>query len=512
MARPQRGARTQQRQRRQAAGLSQLPRGPVRTPYPPMAILSDDQVEAIHHASLQVLRDIGVNFLLPEARDILAAAGAMVDGPRVRFDPAMVAETITTIPPSFRLHARNPARSVDMGGNNIVVTSVGSPPNASDLARGRRPGNFADFQDFLRLSEQLNVCQVIGGYPVEPVDVPTHIRHLKATQAIITLTESPLFGYSLGRRRILDVIEMTRIARGIDDTTLMAEPSLFTIVNANSPLQYDVPMLKGVIELARRGQVVCFTPFTLAGAMAPVSLAGALTQQNAEALAGFVLAQVVRPGAPVIYGGFTSNVDMRTGAPAFGTPEYAQAVIAGGQLARRYGVPYRSSNTNASNAPDEQAVYETMMSLWPCFLAHCNFLKHGLGWLEGGLTASFEKMVLDAEMIQMMVAFLKPLDLSVDELGLEAMAEVGPGGHFFGASHTMARYETAFYRPLLSDWRNFETWRESGAETAGQRAHRLYQALLADYRPPAMDPAVAEELDAFVTRRIADGGADQDAA
>ena len=175
-------------------------------------------------------------------------------------------------------------------------------------------------------------------------------------------------------------------------------------------------------------------------------------------------------------------------------------------------MPYRSSNTNASNAPDEQAVYETMMSLWPCFLAHCNFLKHGLGWLEGGLTASFEKMVLDAEMIQMMVAFLKPLDLSVDELGLEAMAEVGPGGHFFGASQTMARYETAFYRPLLSDWRNFETWRESGAETAGQRAHRLYQALLADYRPPAMDPAVAEQLDAYVTRRIADGGADRDAA
>ena len=280
------------------------------------------------------------------------------------------------------------------------------------------------------MSGQLNVCQVIGGYPVEPLDVPTHIRHLKAIQAITTLTESPLFGYSLGRRRILDVIEMTRTTRGIDTKTLMAEPSLFTIVNANSPLQYDVPMLKGVIELARRGQMVYFTPFTLAGAMAPVSLAGALTQQNADALADFVLAQVVRPGAPVIHSEFTSNVDMRTSAPAFGTPEYTQAVIAGGQSARRYGVPYRSSNTKASNAPDEQAVYETMMSLWPYFLALCNFLKHGLGWLEGGLTASLEKIVLDAELIQMMVAFLKPPDFSVDELGQEAMAEVSPGGHF----------------------------------------------------------------------------------
>ena len=397
------------------------------------------------------------------------------------------------------------------GGNHIVIAAVGSPPNASDLARGRRPGNFTDFQDFLRLGEQLNVCQVIGGHPVEPVDIPTNIRHLKATQAVATLTESPLFGYSLGRRRILDVIEMTRIARGIDAATLLEEPSVFTIVNANSPLQYDVPMLKGVIELARHGQAVCFTPFTLAGAMAPVSLAGALAQQNAEALAGLVLAQVVRPGAPVIYDGFTSNVDMRTGAPAFGTPEYAKAVIAGGQLARRYQVPYRSSNANASCAPDEQSVYESMMSLWPCFLAHCNFIKHGLGWLEGGLTASFEKMVLDAEMIQMMVEFLKPLDLSADEFGLDAIAEVGPGGHFFGADHTMARYQTAFYRPLLSDWRNFETWQESGAQTAVQRAHQIYKTLLADYRPPAMDPAIAEELAAFVARRVAAGGADQDA-
>ncbi|MEE8274707.1 MAG: trimethylamine methyltransferase family protein, partial [Alphaproteobacteria bacterium] len=256
------------------------------------------------------------------------------------------------------------------------------------------------------------------------------------------------------------------------------------------------------------GQAVVITPFTLAGAMSPITLAGALAQQNAEALAGIALDQIVNPGAPVIYGGFTSNVDMKTGAPAFGTPEYAQAVLAGGQLARRYRIPYRSSNVNAANVVDAQAAYESGMSLWATVMGHTNYIMHGAGWLEGGLTASFEKMIVDAEMLQMMAEFLQPIEVSDDTLGLDAIAEVGPGGHFFGAAHTLARYETAFYAPLVSDWRNFETWEESGALSATERANAIWKQMLAEYEPPPLDPSINDELDAFVARRKAEGGAE----
>jgi trimethylamine--corrinoid protein Co-methyltransferase len=241
--------------------------------------------------------------------------------------------------------------------------------------------------------------------------------------------------------------------------------------------------------------------------MAPVSIAGALVQQNAEALAGIAFLQIVNPGAPSVYGGFTSNVDMKTGSPAFGTPENAKATLIGGQLARRYRLPYRSSNVNASNAPDAQAVYESQMTIWPAVLAHANLLHHGLGWLEGGLCASFEKFIIDAEMLQMMAEFMKPVVIDQAELALDAIADVGPGGHFFSTPHTLARYETAFYRPLLSDWRNFETWQEDGAIDATRRANRIYKTLLAEYQPPPLDPAVKENLDAFVSKRTAEGGA-----
>jgi trimethylamine--corrinoid protein Co-methyltransferase len=322
-----------------------------------------------------------------------------------------------------------------------------------------------------------------------------------------TLIDKTLYGYALGAVRIRDSLEITRIARQASPEQLLREPSMTTVVNANSPLQYDGPMLEGVIEMARHNQPVIFTPFTLAGAMAPITVAGALVQQNAEALAGIAFGQCVRPGSPAVYGSFTSNVDMRSGAPAFGTPEYAKATIASGQLARRYHLPYRASNANASNAPDAQSAYESEMSIWPCVLAHCNVVKHALGWLEGGLCTSYEKIILDAEMLQLIAATLEPLEMSEDALGIEAMREVGPGSHFFQAAHTMARYESAFYAPLLSDWRNFETWEEGGAIDATRRAHKLWQELLAAYEPPPMDPAVAEEIAAFVARRKEEGGA-----
>ena len=258
--------------------------------------------------------------------------------------------------------------------------------------------------------------------------------------------------------------------------------------------------------MATRNQCLIITPFTLSGAMAPATIVGALAQQHAEALAAIAFAQIIQPGCPVMYGGFTSNVDMKSGAPAFGTPEYAKAVLAGGQLARRIGVPYRTSGVNAANGVGSQAAYEAMMSLWPAVMAHGNMIKHAAGWLEGGLTASFEKMVVDAELLQMMTDFLLPLEVNEETLGLDAIREVGPGGHFFGTAHTLARFETAFYPPMLSDWRNFETWEEAGRPSTLDHASELVRQLLRDYQPPPLDEAIGEELDAFMATRRAEGG------
>ena len=386
----------------------------------------------------------------------------------------------------------------------------GSPPNVADLDRGRRTGNREDYQNLLRLAQLLNSIHFLSGYPVEPVDVHHGVRHLHATHDALTLMDKAIHCYSLGRQRNIDCLEMVRIVRGVDDATLDREPSIFTVVNSSSPLRLDAPMLQGIMEFARRGQIVCITPFTLAGAMAPVTLAGALSEQNAEALAGMVLTQVVRPGAPVIYGGFTSNVDMQSGAPAFGTPEYMRTAMIGGQLARRYGVPYRSSNVSAANALDAQAAYESVFSLWGAIMGGVNLLMHGAGWMEGGLHASYEKMILDAELLGMVEAFLDPVVVDEDTLGFEAIEGVGPGGHFFGAEHTQSRYKAAFHQPMLSDWRNYETWEEAGSPELPSKANRIWKELLASYEPPPMDPAVAEELQAFVDRRVAEGGVPTD--
>ena len=299
---------------------------------------------------------------------------------------------------------------------------------------------------------------------------------------------------------------MVRIARGVDDQTLEAEPSISSIINASSPLRYDAPMLDGIIEMSARNQVIIITPFTLAGAMAPITLAGALVQQNAEALAGLAFTQVVRPGAPAIYGGFTSNVDMRSGAPAFGTPEYAKACLVGGQLARRYRVPYRSSAVSASNAVDTQAGYETMWALWGAITGGADFVMHGAGWMEGGLHASYEKMVIDADLLHMVNTFLEPIDVDEDALAVDAIAGVGPAGHFFGETHTMERYEDEFYSPLVSDWRNWESWSEAGRPDAATRANRIARRMIDEYQPPPIDDAVRDELRDFVDRRIAEGG------
>ncbi|MBO3761200.1 trimethylamine methyltransferase family protein [Ciceribacter sp. L1K22] len=474
----------------------------------PTELLSEEALDAIHDTSLTVLEEVGMDIMLPEARRRMKAAGADVrEGEeRVRFDRGLIMELIASVPRQFTLHARNPLRNVEIGGNNLVFAQIASAPFVGDREGGRRAGNQEDFRKLVKLAQSYDVIHLTGGYPVEPIDIHASVRHLDCLSDLAKLTDKAFHVYSLGQQRNLDGLEIARIARGISAEQMEREPSLFTVINSSSPLRLDGPMLQGIIEMSSRNQVVIMTPFTLAGAMAPVTIAGALVQQNAEALCGIAFTQMVRKGAPVLYGGFTSNVDMKTGAPAFGTPEYMKAVIAGGQLARRYGFPYRTSNTNAANTLDAQSAYESAMSLWAVTQGGGNFVMHAAGWTEGGLTASFEKFILDVDMLQMVSEFLKPLDVSPDALALDAVREVGPGGHYFGTAHTLARYETAFYSPILSDWRNFETWTEAGRPTTYDHANRIFKETLARYERPPMDPAIEEELDAFVARRKAEGG------
>ncbi|WP_413849994.1 trimethylamine methyltransferase family protein [Albidovulum sp.] len=492
---------------RAAPGVPQRPFGQVERRTAPLRLLSDDQVAAIHEAALTVLSDQGMRILHPPARGLFAAAGARVVAETVRLDPAMVAERLATVPAAFTLAARNPARDLRLGGGHCVYASVGGPAYVMDNDRGRRDGSFAEMCDFLRLVQALNVIHQEGGGPFEPMDLPAQTRHLDIYHAQIRHLDKSWQTQTLGRARTMDGIEMAAILFATTPEGLARRPVLLGIINTNSPLQLDIPMAEGLIALAEHGQVNVITPFTLAGAMAPVTLAGALVLQHAEALAGIVLTQIVRPGVPVMYGGFTSNVDMRSGAPAFGTPEYAKAAQASGQLARHIGVPFRSSNVTAANEVDAQAAYESQMALWGALTGGAHLLEHAAGWLHGGLTASFEKLILDAEMLQMMDAWMEPIATTPADLALEAIREAGAGGHFFGTRHTMERYGTAFHAPMLSNWDNHPQWLSRGGVDARTRANTVWKDLLAAAEDPPLDPAIDEALGAYVARRKAEGGA-----
>lgn len=508
MARAARKSGRKSSRRGLSSGPAQYAAGQMSLPRVPRRILSDEQVAEIHVRTVRFLEECGMKVQSPKARALLRDAGAEVDeaAEMVRMPAGLVEGLLATAPAAFTLHALDPARSLRIGEGKTAFMSVASAPNASDLQRGRRPGNSADFKDLLRLSQQLNVVNAFGGNPVEPTDLPANTRHLDCTFDFLTLTDKPFRLYAIGATRIEDGLEMLRIAHGLSEEALDTRPVAVTNVNINSPLLIDEAMLDGLIAMSRRNQPVIITPFTLAGAMAPVTLAGALLQQNIEAVMGIAITQTVRPGSPVMYGCFTSNVDMKSGAPAFGTPENVRAIIAGGQMARFYSVPFRASNANASNAVDAQAAYESLFSLQAAIDGHANVVQHAVGWLEGGLTASFEKMVLDAELIQSLMLSHRPIDTSEAEFGLDAMREVGPGGHFFGTRHTLERYENAFYAPILSDWRNFGAWTEAGAPDAFVRAAKISQDLLTAYEPPELDAAIVEELRAFVARRKEHGG------
>jgi trimethylamine--corrinoid protein Co-methyltransferase len=473
-----------------------------------MKVFSDDQVAAIHEAALVMLERQGMKVLLPEARELYRRAGADVDdaSQNVRMPRELVSASLATAPRDITFHAVDPDHSIPVSNNCVAFAVTSGPPNIMDTAGGRRAGTIEDYRNLIKLCQSFEVIHVLGG-ATEPQDVPVNIRHLEVTRAQLMLSDKVPFMFARGRGQVADNLELMRIAHGVSAEEFRSRPHTYCIINTNSPLQLDIPMCEGIIDFANAGQVAIITPFTLAGAMAPVTIAGALTLAHAEALAGLTLSQIVKPGAPIIYGSFTSNVDMKSGSPAFGTPEYVKAAFGAGQMARFLGLPWRSSNATASNIPDEQSVYESQMSLWGALFGGCNFVLHAAGWLESGLTTSYEKFILDIEMLQMLAEVFQPVGAEPADLALDAVAEVGAGGHFFGCAHTMERYRSAFYAPLVSDWRNAGSWAEDGAKTAAQRASGLWRSTLERYVAPPRDPAVVEALDAYVARRTAEGGA-----
>ncbi len=503
------GRRRASRPQRETGAIRQQPWKQLVLPYAPIEVLSKDEVEAIHDAALIILEEVGMRVLKPEARALYRSAGADVDESthRVRMDRALIAERLKTVPATFELRARNPQRNLKVGGRHCILSSVGGPAYVMDNDRGRRSGTYAEMCDYLKLIQSFDILHQEGGGPFEAMDLNPNTRHLDLYYAEITLLDKNWQPQTLGTGRTIDALEMVAISLGTTREELATEMPVFTgIINTNSPLQLDEPMAEGLIALAEHGQVNVITPFTLAGAMSPVTLPGALAQQHAEALAGIVLTQIVRPGVPVMYGGFTSNVDMRSGAPAFGTPEYTMAAQITGQLCRLIGVPFRSSNVTAANAVDAQSAYESAMSLWGCLMGGANLVLHAAGWLGGGLTASFEKLVIDCEMLQMMAAYFEPPQVNAETLALDAIREVGPAGHFFGAAHTMQRYERAFYSPLVSNWDNYDTWVERGQVTARERANTIWKKVLANYEQPPLDPGIDVALRDYMERRKREGG------
>jgi trimethylamine--corrinoid protein Co-methyltransferase len=481
----------------------------LENPYRPFEIISADELEAIHVASLEIMERIGIAVQSPRARELCRRHGCEIgsDGVRVRFPRELVLTAIAKAPERFAMTARHIRRNVTVGGRALVFTPVSSAPNCSDIVGGRRSGTAKDFADLVKLADGFNVFQMLAGYPVEPVDIPVPVRHLQAVRTMVTLSDKIPRIYAHTVQRVRDVLEIVRLSHGVSPEEFPDAHRCITVINTNSPLQLDGPMVDGIIEMAEHNQPVVVTPFTLAGAMAPVTLAGALAQQNAEALSALAIAQFARAGAPIVYGAFTTAVNMKSGAPTFGTPEYAKAAIISGQLARRYRLPYRSSGIATGNAPDSQSMMESMMSTWSAITAGVHLLHHAAGWLEGGLTASFEKLVLDVEALQMFASFLQPERIDRETLALDAIEEVGPGGHFFATAHTLARYETAFYAPLVSDWRNFESWEQDGAVDATHRAHKMAKQAIAEHQAPPIDPARLEAIDAFIARRTEEGGA-----
>ncbi len=470
---------------------------------PDFDILNEEALQVIEYNAETVLEEIGVSFVdNPAALERWRAAGADVRGERVRLPRGLARTLCATAPASFTQHARNPARNVEIGGRNLVLAPVYGPPFVRDLDGGRRYATIEDFRNFVRLGYMSKWMHHSGGTVCEPTDIAVNKRHLDMMLAHMELSDKPFMGSVTEPSRAQDSVRMAEILFGAD---FVAQNCVMTsLININSPLTFDATMMGALEVYAAAGQACIVSPFIVGGAMAPVTVAGTLTQVLAEVMAGVAYAQLIRPGAPVIMGAFVTSIDMNSGAPTFGTPEAAQITYGAGQLARRLGLPYRSGGAFCgSKLPDAQAGYETANSLNMALLAGVNFMLHSAGWLEGGLVASFEKFVLDADQLGALHHLAQGVQVDDNGQAMDAIREVGPGGHYLGCAHTHANFKSAFWRSEVLDYKPFETWAEEGARDSAQLAGARVRKMLADYQAPALDPGIREALMTFAAERKA---------
>jgi len=467
---------------------------------PRYEILSEDAMAVLDRGWRRIVSEIGVEFLKPEALELFRKAGQTVEENNVKFDPDFLLEQVSKAPREFDVQARNPANTVHIGGDTMAFSAVYGCPFVRQ-SEVRRDGTLEDFRNFARLAQSFPELDSAGGVVVEPNDAPLDSRHLDMIYALQTLTDKVYMGNVVSGGNAADTIRMGEILLGGRES-IERTPASVSLINCNSPLRWDDRMLDAQFEYSLANQPVVLTPFLLMGAMSPVTVPSALVQQIAEALTGIALSQLIRPGCPIIFGSFLSNIDMQSGSPQFGTPESAIGLLCTGQIARRFGLPFRAGGAlTSSQLPDAQAGYEALMTLLPTFLAGTNWVMHSAGWLEGGLVSSFEKFIVDIELLRMLQAEFTPLEIDEAALAFGAHEEVGHGGHFLGAMHTMERFRTCFYRPLLSSSDNYDRWNRNGGKDAAARATDIYTKKLADYVEPPIDEAVKAELAEYVDRR-----------
>jgi trimethylamine---corrinoid protein Co-methyltransferase len=467
---------------------------------PRYEILSADAMDKLDQGWRRLVTEIGVQFMSQRALDLFREAGQRVEDNTVFFDPEFILAQVAKAPREFDVHARNPAHTVHIGGDSMAFGAVYGPPFVRE-GDVRRDATMEDFRNFSRLAQSFDALDSAGGVVCEPNDTPLDSRHLDMTYALQTLTDKIYMGNVVSGPNAVDTIAMGSILFGGRDV-IEEKPVSISLINCNSPLRWDDRMLDAQFEYSAANQPVVLTPFILLGAMSPVTIPAALVQQIAEALTGIALSQLIRPGCPVIFGSFMSNIDMQSGSPSFGTPESAIGLFCTGQIARHFGLPFRSGGgLTSSQVADAQAGYEAAMTMIPTFLAGTNWVMHSAGWLEGGLVAGFEKFIVDIELLQMLKVEFTPLEIDESTLAFDAHQEVGHGGHFLGCQHTMERFRTCFYRPFVNSSDNYDRWMRNGAKDAAARARDVAQRKLSEFEPPPLDDAVREELAEYVTRR-----------
>ena len=460
----------------------------------------EEVLDRIHEVSMMILSEVGIAFLDEESQEILKANGAVVKDDIATFDPELVSKFVAMAPAQFTQLARNPEQNVIIGGDHICFAPVYGPPFVLDLDRGRREATLKDFQNFVKLTYMSPYLHHSGGTVVEPTDLPVATRHLDMLFSHIKYSDKPFMGSVMSGENAEDSVKMAEIVFGAAE--IRENPALISLINISSPRQLDDRMLAALKVYAKARQATIITPFLLSGAMAPASVAGTVAQLNAEALAGITFAQMVSPGAPVVYGSFQATTDLRSGAPVFGGPESQQALYLSAQLARRYGLPFRSGGgLVSSKIPDAQAGYESVMSMLPAIMAKVNFVLHGAGWLENGLSAGYEKFIMDCDLLGMYHKFMKGVDFSDEGFALDSLRTVPPGGHHLGTEHTMGVFRNAFYTADAFDYNSAEQWAEEGSKDAYVRANKSYKELLKSYQPPALDADVEERLRDFMARR-----------